>query len=229
MKKNKSIILLSGGLDSVVSLALLLKTHNIELAVTFNYGQKASEKEIIAAKLLTQHYHIKHKVIELNWLKEITHTSLVSDEISLPNLEIDNLDNQEMAKKTAKSVWVPNRNGLFVNIAACFADSYNYSHIIIGANKEEAATFIDNGPEFINKINISLEHSTNNAPKVIAPLIDKTKNDIIKIAIDKNIPFNLIRSCYKNEEKHCGACESCNRLKRAIISNNRDDLLKLIF
>jgi 7-cyano-7-deazaguanine synthase len=181
MKKNKSIILLSGGLDSVVSLALLLKTHNIELAVTFNYGQKASEKEIIAAKLITQHYHIKHKVIELNWLKEITHTSLVSDEISLPNLEIDNLDNQEMAKKTAKSVWVPNRNGLFVNIAACFADSYNYSHIIIGANKEEAATFIDNGPEFINKINISLEHSTNNAPKVIAPLIDKTKMTLLKL------------------------------------------------
>jgi len=228
MKMNKSIILLSGGLDSVVSLATLKNSHNIQLALTFNYGQKSFEKESNAAKLIANYYSIEHKVIALDWLKDITHTSLVSED-ELPDLEIENLDNSKLAEESAKSVWVPNRNGVFINIAACFADSYSYTHIIIGANKEEASTFKDNGPKFIDSINLSLKNSTNNPVKVIAPLIDKTKNEIVKLGIENNIPFNIIRSCYRNTKKHCGACESCNRLKRAIISNNRDDLLKLIF
>ena len=107
----KSIILLSGGLDSLVSLGLGIKKYNIKLAITFDYGQKSSSQEIQAAKNICKYYKIKHKVIKLNWLKKITHTSLVSDE-NVPTGKL--LDNPEAS---AKLVWVPNRNGLFLNIA----------------------------------------------------------------------------------------------------------------
>lgn len=225
---NKSIILLSGGLDSFVSLAELADSHNIKLALTFDYGQKAFEKEAEASKKIAQHYNIDHKVIKLDWLKEITKTSLVSNN-ELPNLDIDNLDNLLMAEETAKSVWVPNRNGVFVNIAAAFADSLEFTHIIIGANKEEATTFKDNSKEFIKAINHSLKNSVNQGVEVIAPLIEFNKNEIIKLAIKKQVPFNLVRSCYRSLEKHCGKCESCNRLKRALIANDRQDLINLLF
>lgn len=224
----KSIILLSGGLDSIVSLAYLKDSYNISLALTFDYGQKAFEKESIAALEIANHYNIEHKIIKLDWLKDITKTSLVSAD-ELPSLGIENLDDFELAEKTAKSVWVPNRNGLFINIAACFADSFNYTHIIIGANKEEATTFKDNSKNFIDAVNNSLANSTNQDVQVIAPLIGFDKNKIVEIGIENEIPFELVRSCYRNSEKHCGICESCNRLKRALISNSREDLIKLVF
>ena len=64
---------------------------------------------------------------------------------------------------------MPNRNGLFLNIAGSFADSENYDYILIGANKEEAQTFPDNTIDFINAINKEFEYSTQKKPKVCAP------------------------------------------------------------
>lgn len=214
---NKSIILLSGGLDSVVSFGLLREELNITLALTFDYGQKALEKEIIAAKWYCDYYKTEHKIIKLDWLKEITHTSLVSED------EIPNDEN------SSKSVWVPNRNGLFLNIAGAFGDSFGYKNIIIGANKEEAQNFPDNTNEFIERINKEFEFSTQVKPKVIAPLADCDKNNIVRLAIENNIPLDKLHSCYRNTEKHCGKCPSCVKLKKALVSNNAEKYLNELF
>lgn len=219
---NKSIILLSGGLDSLVSLAYCRQTHNIELALTFDYGQKAVKKEIEASENIAKFYNIEHKIIETQWLKDITQTSLVNQQQELPQLNSNELDNKELTENSAKNVWVPNRNGLFLNIAACFADSYGYSHIIFGANREEGTTFPDNTQEFIDKINKSFEYSTLVKPKVFAPLINFDKTEIIKLALELNTPLNLVRSCYTDKQNHCGKCESCLRLSRALEANNID-------
>ncbi len=217
----RGIILLSGGLDSLVSLGLGLKTYNIELALTFDYGQKSAKFEIAASKNICAHYKIAHKVIKLDWLKDITHTSLVTDK-ELPK-------GIENPHESAKNVWVPNRNGLFLNIAGAFADGENYDYILIGANKEEAQTFSDNTPEFINKINEEFKYSTSKHPTVVAPLLNFDKNDIVRLAIDKHIPLNLAMSCYAGGVKHCGVCESCTRLKNALIANNDTKYLKELF
>ncbi len=225
---NKSIVLLSGGLDSVVSLAYLKDEYNVSLALTFNYGQKAFESEAEASKKIAEYYGLEHKIINVDWLAEITQTSLVADK-SIPSLDITDLDDLEKAEKTAKAVWVPNRNGLFVNIAACFADAYGYNYIIIGANSEEAATFKDNSKIFIEAANYSLGNSVNQEVNLIAPMIDYDKYEIVKIGIEKEIPFHLVRSCYGRDQKNCGGCESCNRLKRALLAHNRHDLINLLF
>ena len=225
---NKAIILLSGGLDSTVSLAVKANELNICLALIFDYGQKAFKNELIASKKIAEFYNIELKVIKLDFLKEVTNTSLVADK-EVPILSQENLNNIEITKNTMKNVWVPNRNGLFINIAAAYADSYGFDYIILGANKEEAKTFSDNSKQFIKDINLSLKTSTNHDVKVLAPLIDLDKNEIIKVAIDLNVPLELIYSCYNNSDKHCGSCESCNRLKRALNSNGCDKISKEIF
>lgn len=207
---SKGIILLSGGLDSVVSLGLGLEKYGIKLALTFDYGQKSAKDEIEASKKICEYYGIEHKVIKLDWLKNITHTALVSEE-DLPDT---------MDENSAKSVWVPNRNGLFLNIAASFADGEDYDYILIGANKEEAGTFPDNTQKFIDRINAEFEFSTQKKPKVVALLINFDKNDIVKQALDNKIPLEFVKSCYAGGEKHCGKCESCKRLKNALIANN---------
>lgn len=214
---SRGIILLSGGLDSLVSLGL--GEYSVELALTFDYGQKSAKYEIDASKKICDFYNIKHKVIELDWLKSITHTALVAD-VDLP----DKID-----ENSAKNVWVPNRNGLFLNIAGSFADGEDYDYILIGANKEEAGTFSDNTQTFVDRVNAEFEYSTNKRPKVVAPLINYDKNDIVKLALKNNIPLNLVKSCYAGGEKHCGKCESCIRLKNALMFNHADKYIEELF
>ena len=111
---NKAVILLSGGLDSLVALGYskLLNKYNVKLALTFDYGQKAVEEEIKASKKICDYYKINHIVIKLDWLRDITKTSLVaSDCVPIEDFE---------TTKSAEAVWVPNRNALFINIAASF-------------------------------------------------------------------------------------------------------------
>lgn len=218
---SKGIILLSGGLDSLVSLGLGIQKYGISLALTFDYGQKALEQEVSTSKNICDYYKIEHKVIKLDWLKNVTHTALVEDK-ELP----EGIDNPE---DSAKSVWVPNRNGLFLNIAGSFADGNDYDYIIIGANKEEGQTFPDNTQEFIDRVNAEFEFSTQKHPKVVAPLINYDKNDIVKQAIEHNIPLEFVRSCYSNGKKHCGKCESCTRLKNALIANGDTHYIKELF
>ena len=196
---------------------------NIELALTFDYGQKSAQKEIEASRKICEYYGIKHEVITLDWLKQITQTSLVSDDSIPTGQALDNAEN------SAKSVWVPNRNGLFLNIAGSYADSYGYNYILIGANKEEGQTFPDNTQEFITRVNAEFEFSTRVRPKVIAPLIDCDKTEIVRIALEKKVPLHLLNSCYKNTPKHCGICESCVRLKRALEANNDSVYIKQLF
>ena len=211
---SKSVILMSGGLDSVVALGCLKEEYNIQMALTFDYGQKSVEREINASKKICEHYNTEHKVIKLDWLRDITRTSLVSsNEIPVSNLQ---------TKESAEKVWVPNRNALFLNVAACFADSYGFDYIIFGANKDEAETFSDNTELFREKISEMFSFSTMVKPKVVAPLINYTKDDIVRVAIEKGIPLQYLWSCYKSGEKHCGKCESCNYLKNALLKNGSD-------
>ena len=205
MSDNKSIILLSGGLDSLVALGVCKEEYGIELALTFDYGQKTSMSEVETSKKICEYYKINHKVIKLDWLKEITQTALVSKDE------------------------VPNRNGLFLNIAASFADSYGYNFIIFGANKDEGETFPDNTEKFRERISDVFEYSTLVKPRVVAPLINYSKDDIVKIAIEKQVPLEFVRSCYSLNNSHCGLCESCKHLKRALLNNKADKYIKILF
>ena len=220
---NRAVILMSGGLDSLVALGYSRNQtdYNVELALTFDYGQKSASAEIEASRKICEFYNVEHKVIKLDWLKEITKTSLVN-EIEIP-------DNQFETKKSAEMVWVPNRNAVFLNIAASFCDSFGYNYILYGANKDESKTFPDNTEEFRSQISKTFESSTLVKPKVVAPLINYTKSDIVRIAVEGSMPLDLVMSCYNSIDKHCGKCESCYHLKKALIANNREDIIEKLF
>lgn len=212
----KSIILLSGGLDSLACLAVTREKYNCELAITFDYGQKALDKEIEASKKICDFYNVEHKIIKLDFLKEITQTALVSDKEVPQDYDM-------------KAVWVPNRNGLFLNIAGSFADSYGYNYIIIGANKEEGKTFPDNTLEFAKRVEAEFEFSTLIQPRILIPLIDMDKEEIVKTVIDLKAPLELVHSCYLGGDKNCGKCESCLHLIEALKKNDAKDFIKKLF
>lgn len=214
----KGIILLSGGLDSLVSLDIAKKKCDIELALTFNYGQKAFLDEFEASKEIAKHYNINHEVIELPFLAKISNNALT------------NPDDDNFCE--LNSVWIPNRNGLFLNIAASYCDKLQYDYIIFGANLEEGRDFSDNSKEYVNICQEFFKYSTLKHPSVLAPCLEFDKIQIINYAIDNNLPLKLIKSCYKaknGSKKHCGECMSCKLLKNAILKSKNPELVKEIF
>lgn len=211
----KSIVLLSGGLDSSVSLAQALKETDVALSLTFDYGQKSADKEKKAAAALAAYYKINHRVLELNFLKEITRTALVSKE-ELPEPGLTDLDDQEKSSASAALVWVPNRNGVFINIAAVFAEAYQCGIIVTGFNREEAATFPDNSRDFVSAANLALSFSTLSKVRLVSYTQQLDKVEIVKLGLSLGLPFQYLWSCYMGEEKMCGRCESCMRLRRAV-------------
>ncbi len=211
----KSIVLLSGGLDSAVSLALALKETEVVFCLTFDYGQRSSQKEKASAAALAAHYSVEHRILKLAFLEEITKTALVLHDKYLPEPDTAELDDDLISKTNAASVWVPNRNGLFVNVAAAFAEAFGCNLIVTGFNREEAATFPDNSAEFISAANSALSYSTLNKVKLVSYTQVFDKTEIVKLGLALGLPFQYIWSCYRGEEKMCGHCESCRRFGRA--------------
>lgn len=212
--KKRSVVLLSGGLDSSVNLLAAHKNTEIVLALTFDYGQRAAKKEIASARLQAEKIGVPHQVVELGWLREITKTSLVNHDMDIPvHVAIDSyVETQE----TAKRVWVPNRNGVFLNIAAAFAESLAADIIIPGFNREEAQTFSDNSESFLNAMTNSLNYSTANQVAVHCYTTTMDKPEIAELGKDLGLDFSLVWPCYFGDDVPCGKCESCLRFKRAV-------------
>ncbi len=220
MLNKKSIVLLSAGLDSTVNLFLAHQKTKVVKTITFDYGQIAAVKEIEKAQQISKQLGLENTVIDLPWLKKVSGSALTDSNKKVPvNTDIA-IDDLQISLKSAKSVWVPNRNGVFLNIAASFADAYSIDYIIPGFNLEEAATFPDNSENFMTSINESFTFSTSNQVKVVSYTVQMTKSEIVKIALDQKIPLDLIWPCYFSGPEWCGQCESCLRTLRAFKLNN---------
>lgn len=225
------IVLLSGGLDSTVALALYLEKNSLDLALTFDYGQRARIQEISAAQKIAGHYRLAHRVVPIPFLQEQTHSALVNRSQDLPLVDYSKLDDlQGQALASARQVWVPNRNGLFLNIGAVFAENMGNAPVLItGFNREEAAAFPDNSLEFMEAINHSLSFSTQNKVTVASPTSIYTKKEIVSEGLRLRVPWQHIWSCYESGDRVCGQCESCQRLKRALLNNQARDLVQELF
>ena len=210
----KSILILSGGLDSTVSATLACQETQPVLALTFDYGQRAARRESEAAGKIAARLKVPHKIFPLPWLGEITQTALVNRKTDLPHRK--DLDDAVEGAASASAVWVPNRNGLFLNIAACYAEDLGADLLVTGFNREEAATFPDNSAPFIEASNRFFQFSTLNQVQVTSYTLDMTKREIVAKGRELKIPFEEIWSCYEGGSSPCQVCESCLRMARAL-------------
>lgn len=227
-----AISLFSAGLDSTVTLALARESGvKIELALCFDYGQKAADAEWRQAQIWAKYFDVALQKIEMPWLGQITQTALSKhSHHDLPEVEIDQLDSvMSVTLDSANKVWVPNRNGLLVNVAGAFADRYHYHLILTGFNAEEAATFPDNTPQFSEAITRSLAFSTQAQPKVQSFVQHLNKVEIVHEAVRLGLPLEHLWSCYQNGDQHCGRCESCRRLIRALSAGGQSKYLEPLF
>lgn len=213
--QNGAIVLLSGGLDSTVALADSLTRQPVACALTFDYGQRAAKRELQATRAIADHYGLLHRVIALPWLADLLPQALTP----LQTLEAQGIQPETNLSREAlfnvNRVWVPNRNGLFLNIGACFAEAMKAGIIVFGANAEEGVDFPDNTPEFRDRLNEVFAYSTLTGVRVETPVGHMNKTEIIQHGLSLNVPFHLIWSCYEATDEQCGQCPSCLRVKAA--------------
>lgn len=207
----RTVVLLSGGLDSTVNLKRAVDETAVLLALTFDYGQKAARGEIGAATRMCRLLGVQHQVIELPWLAAITQTALVN-----PDQEIPALSEAALETGSAEAVWVPNRNFVFLAIGAAFAESLAADAVVAGFNAEEGRTFPDNSIEFISAANRLLASSTLRRVKVISYTATSEKGDIVRMGLGIDAPLPHVWSCYRTGSDPCWTCESCRRLERAL-------------
>lgn len=214
-EESNQVVLLSGGLDSAVNLAMAVDQGGVLLTLTFDYGQHAAIREIEAARALASHYGVPHRVIALSWMKEIPAGALVDDRKTPPQVGEAALSDREATGQSARAVWVPNRNGIFLNVGAAFAEAAGGGTVVAGFNREEAATFPDNSEAFLERANEALAYSTLQKVRAYSYTGEMDKKEILEEAIGQGVPLQMVWSCYLGGDKMCGRCESCQRFKRA--------------
>jgi len=219
MKKDKAVVLLSGGLDSSTVLFMAKEKYDCTCLI-FLYGQKHT-REIESAKQIARHAGCKYKLISINlpWKG----SSLTDKKTKIPSNKP-----AEIGKHGVPSTYVPGRNTIFISYAVSLAEAEGAKKIFIGANAVDFSGYPDCRPEYYENFNRLLKAGTRNKNiKIVTPLISKTKSDIVKLGIKYAVPFGLTWSCYRGKNAPCGVCDSCVlRAKGFEEAKKNDPLIK---
>jgi 7-cyano-7-deazaguanine synthase len=213
-----AVVLLSGGLDSALNLALACRHRGATLALTFDYGQRAARAEGRAARKLCSFYGVDRRVVKLPWFRDLLPDKLARPGAPLPSRPSD-----------VEAVWVPNRNGVFVAVGAAVAEAFGASVVVAGFNAEEAAQFPDNSAAFVRASSRALRYSTAGRVKLASYTASLDKAAIVRKAVRLGVPLKYVYPCYGEGPRPCGRCSSCRRTVAALETAGYPDLRAEIF
>lgn len=229
-----AIVLVSGGLDSVILTHYLKKVEKIKKVklLFVDYNQRCLKEELFCVKKLAENINADLKIIDVKWLGKIS-TSLINRKIDKE--KIQNIKQEE----ELISWYVPCRNALFLLIGLAFAESEFISEkeryeVYLGIKEEGELRFKDTTPEFIEKMNNLVKFCTQEEKfEFVAPFLKKEKEDLLELSKKLNISLEETYSCYigggfkeinrKNVPIHCGICGGCKARKKAFRFSNIKD------
>jgi 7-cyano-7-deazaguanine synthase len=218
----KCVIPVSGGIDSTVILHWVASEVSREIhAVSFNYGQRHFDREMTCAIRSCYFQSETHKRINLDFFKDIVTTS------SLTNDDIDVAKTKDVLGDPQTVNYVPNRNMMMLSICTAYAESIGAEEVYHGAALVDSqAGFWDGSTEFLQAINQVNALNRRNRVNVIAPLILKSKKDIIELGVQTKVEFDQTWTCYEGEEEACGECTACSSRIQGFIDAGYIDPLR---
>ena len=207
MKKH-CVCIISGGMDSALSAKIAQKEGYDIIALHFNYGQRTQKKEVTCFRKVAASVGAVEKYeIDLPFFEQIGASALTDNSIDVPITGIE---------EGVPVTYVPFRNGIFLSIAAAVAEKHAADALYIGVVEEDSSGYPDCRESYIEQmqkaINLGTKDETNIEIKM--PLVSLKKSEIVRKSLELGVPLEHTWSCYKEEEKACGLCDSCRlRLK----------------
>jgi len=214
----RAVVLISGGMDSLVVAAYARSLGYEIAAMHVNYGQRTWQKELTAFRRICAHYTIERRLeVDAAYLEHIGGSSLTDS--SIPVEEAD-LQTGEIP-----SSYVPFRNASFLSMAVSWSEVIGAGRIFIGAVEEDSSGYPDCRKIFYDAFNQVIELGTKpeTTIEIQTPLIELQKSEIVTKGVELDVPFIHSWSCYKSEGKACGVCDSCARRLRAFRQAGLDD------
>lgn len=208
MKKELSVVLVSGGMDSCVCAAMAQQQHELAF-LHVSYGQRTARQELQAFHQIAEFYGTDRTLVcELSHLGQIGGSSLTDDTIAV---EEANLERQEIP-----SSYVPFRNAHFLSIATSWGEVISARSIFIGAVFEDSSGYPDCRPEYYRAFNSLIEVGTRPETRldIVTPVIQMNKSEIVATGLRLGAPLHLTWSCYRDGDIACGRCDSCALRRR---------------
>jgi 7-cyano-7-deazaguanine synthase len=206
----KAVVLLSGGLDSATTFYYAKDKGLRCFCLVFDYGQR-HRKEIPQARKLAQGANCRWQIIKISlpWKG----SSLLEKRIPMPMATYRGPDIKALAP-SIPSTYVPGRNIIFLSFALSYAEAIGADAIFIGANAIDYSGYPDCRPKFYQAFakmaRLGTKTGVEARPvKILAPLIRKTKSQIIRLGMKLGVPYELTWSCYRGDKAPCGECDSC--------------------
>ncbi len=202
---DKAVVLLSGGLDSTTCLYQAIEDGKKIRALSFDYGQK-HKIELSYAKKITRQLGIPHTIQKLK-PELFLGSSLTQKSLRVPK--------NSLGKEKIPNTYVPGRNILFLSFAVCLAEGTGSSSVYIGVNAMDYSGYPDCRPEFIKMYETAIQLGTKKGSqgspiKIVTPLQNLSKKEIVLLGNRLKVPFHLTFSCYDPKKgKACGKCDAC--------------------
>lgn len=207
--KQKVVVLVSGGMDSVAALYEAHQLHQVVGALSFDYQSKHNHKEIPMAAFHCRHLGIAHRVIGLDFIGQLFKSDLLQSGGAIPE--------GHYAEQSMKQTVVPFRNGIMLAVAGGFAESIGAQALVIAAHAGDHAIYPDCREEFMQAMGDAIRLGTYAQIQILRPFIRATKADIARRGHQLGVDFARTWSCYKGGELHCGACGTCVERREAFL------------
>lgn len=190
-------------MDSATALALAVRASLRVHAVSFRYGQR-HRRELEFAEKLTNFYQVPHLIVDL--------PPLGASALTSPGAEIPE---GHYAAESMRATVVPNRNMIFLAVAAGIALDRGLNRLYCGVHAGDHAIYPDCRPEFVDFMKLAIRAASEGKVELDAPFVLCTKAEIVSNGIALQVPFHLTYSCYKGGERHCGKCGTCTERREA--------------
>ena len=207
----KAVVLLSGGMDSCVCAAIARERHgakNIAL-LHAGYGQRTQQRERRAFEEIADFYGVSQRlVVQLDHFRAIGGSALTDTKIAVPENELGATGPHGSAIPVT---YVPFRNAHFLSVAVSWAEAIGARAVYIGAVAEDSSGYPDCRAEYYQVFQELVRVGTRPETQIeiATPVITLKKSEIIRRGIDLGAPLQLTWSCYQNEDRACGASDSC--------------------
>lgn len=202
--KPRSVVLLSGGMDSCVCASLAVRETDAA-ALHISYGQLTESRELDSFERICDALGIRRRMTLRNETLGIIGGSALTDSgIPVPEA------GEEIGRGDVPVTYVPFRNAHFLSAAVSWAEVLDATSIYIGAVEQDSSGYPDCRPQYYEAFNQVIRTGTREGKiQIETPLIRFRKAEIVKLGLELGAPFEFTWSCYSREDKACGVCESC--------------------